>query len=73
MLEISATILHPDGPDSSDHDSKAAYWIVLEQDTKSLRGEINEFGFEGLRLSVERNENSNKVSEVELVHLALIL
>lgn len=53
VLEISATILHLDGPDSSAHDSKATYWIVLEQYTKSLRGDINVFGSEGSQLSVE--------------------
>lgn len=58
MLEISATILQLDGPDSSAHDSKATYWIVLEQYTKSLRGDINVFGSEGSQLSVEKNKKN---------------
>lgn len=58
MLEISATILHPDGPDSSAHDSKATYWIVLEQYSKFLRGDINVFGSERSQLSVECNKNN---------------
>lgn len=51
--KIRTTILHPDSPDSSTRDRQSPCWSVLEQDTKSLWGAINEFGSAGSLLPDE--------------------